>query len=142
MQNTTNIVTLQQPRDVATREMHSSLYSAEAIKDNRCEGRSIAGDRLFVQITQAADKEFVGKTISCTAVDSSAHGIKFLTEEEVPPGCLMDLWVDNQARPGKFFLSGDARWTQKAGAVSTLVGVRLQEGTATDIDSWKTLHTA
>ena len=72
--------------------------------------------------------------MACKAVDASAHGIKFLADDFIPVGCLLDLWVDDKSRPGKFFLSGDVRWTHKAGKISTMVGVRLQDGLATDIE--------
>lgn len=112
------------------------------VDDSRTEGRAIIGERLFVQITQASDQSLVGKTLACKAVDASGHGIKFLADDFFPVGCTVDLWVDDKSRPGKFFLSGEARWTQKAGADSTLVGIRLLEGMATDIEGWREVYDA
>jgi hypothetical protein len=105
--------------------------------DQRAEDRAISGEKLFIQVTQAEETQLVGKTISCIAVDASAHGIKLITEEFIPVGCLLDLWVDDLSRPGKYFLSGDIRWTQKVNASNTMIGVRLQDGVATDIDQWR-----
>lgn len=116
--------------------------TGDDVTEQRSEVRAITGERLFVQITHANDKDLVGKTMACKAIDASAHGIKFLADDFIPVGCLLDLWVDDKSRPGKFFLSGDVRWTQKAGRVSTMVGVRLQDGLATDIESWKENHPA
>lgn len=135
MQSTSNIVSLHKTGrpEVAPTQSHS---------EQRTEVRQSCGERMFIQITQAGDKKLVGTTLSCQTVDASPHGIKFLVSEFVPIGCLLDLWVDDQSRPGKFFLSGDVRWTQKVGEHNTLVGVRLQEGLATDIESWKDLYAA
>lgn len=108
--------------------------------DQRAEYRTIRGEKLFVQITQAADQQLIGKTLSCIALDASSHGIKFMTEEVIPVGCLLDLWVDDQSRPGKFFLSGDVRWTQSIDSVNSEIGVRLQEGLSTDIDQWREVY--
>lgn len=141
MQNTTNLVSLQQTQ--GQKEMHLSAgvsNGAPGPEDQRMEQRETTGERLFVQITQAGDKALIGKTMACRAVDASAHGITFLADDFVPVSCLVDLWIDDKARPGKFFLTGDVRWTQKAGKGSTVVGVRLNEGLATDIAGWKDAH--
>ncbi len=139
MQTTSNVVSLQKARDT---EMMGADGQPKDGSEQRAEPRVVTGERLFVQITQANDKTLVGKTMACKSIDASAHGIKFLAEDFIPVGCLLDLWVDDAARPGKFFLSGDVRWTQKAGKISTIVGVRLQDGLATDIDGWKDTHPA
>ncbi len=141
MHTTSNVVSLHKARGSKAMDMKSD-NTAGRPEEQRSELRQISGERLFVQITQASDKDLLGTTLSCKAVDASAHGIKFLVDDFVPVGCLIDLWVDDKARPGKFFLSGDVRWTQKVGHSSTMVGVRLQEGLATDIEDWKDLHSA
>ena len=138
MQTTSNIVSLQKARGSEMMGIKPSIGAD--VTEQRSEARAITGARLFVQITQANDKDLVGKTMACKAIDASAHGIKFLADDFIPVGCLLDLWVDDKSRPGKFFLSGDTRWTQKVGRVSTMVGVRLQDGLATDIESWKENH--
>ena len=122
--------------------LNNSQAATRRPEDQRCEVREQSGERLFVQITQSADPELVGRTMACTTVDASAHGIKFLADDFIPVGCQIDLWVDDKKRPGKYFLSGDVRWTQKTGKSATLVGVRLQEGLATDIESWKDIRPA
>ena len=137
MQTTSNIVSLHKNRSNAAHQIQRDVPDSD---DNRSEAREISGERLFVQITQASDKELIGKTMACQTVDASAHGMKLLAEGFIPVGCLLDLWVDDKSRPGKFFLSGDVRWTQKAGRASAIVGVRLQDGLATDIEGWKEAH--
>jgi hypothetical protein len=137
MQRTSNIVSLHKDRPSEVKQNAPGEHRSE---DNRTEVREISGEPLFVQITQSSEKELIGKTMACKAVDASAHGIKFLAKDFIPVGCLLDLWVDDKSRPGKFFLSGDVRWTQKEGKISTMVGVRLQDGLATDIESWMDVH--
>jgi hypothetical protein len=138
MQATSNVISLHAIRGRNAMNVEESPVRAVSVEnEQRAESRELIGERLFVQIIQAGDQALVGKTISCTAVDASANGIKFLTKEFVPVGCLLDLWVDDATRPGKFFLSGDARWTQSVGIATTLVGVRLQQGAATDLDEWQ-----
>ncbi len=140
MHSTSNVVSLHKARESGAAETQSKQNTSGIQEEQRAEPRDHSGERLFVQITQAGDKDLVGSTLSCKTVYSSANGIKFLTTEFIPVGSLVDLWVDEQARPGKFFLSGDVRWTQKVGHTSTIVGVRLQDGLATDIENWKEVH--
>ncbi|MFT7219290.1 MAG: hypothetical protein ACI8Z1_000904 [Candidatus Azotimanducaceae bacterium] len=135
MPTPSNVVSLSSVRDART--LSTRGKDAGSPEDNRAEARELTGERLFVQITQADDKDLIGKTMACSAIDASAHGIKFLADDFIPVGCQLDLWVDDEARPGKFFLSGESRWTQKVGRTSTMVGVRLQDGLATDIESWQ-----
>jgi len=135
MPTPSNVVSLSSARDA--RNLSTRGKGTGGPEDNRIEARELTGERLFVQITQSHDKELIGKTMACRAVDASAHGIKFLADDFIPVGCQLDLWVDDEARPGKFFLSGETRWTQKVGRTSTMVGVRLQDGLATDIESWQ-----
>ena len=134
----TNVVSLKKARESEVAK--NAQTKGTDPEDQRTELRELAGERLFVQITQCGDKDFVGTTCACKTIDASAHGIKFLADMFIPVGCLIDLWVDDKARPGKFFLSGDVRWTQKVGDVSAMVGVRLQDGLATDIESWKEVY--
>ena len=109
-------------------------------EDNRSEIRMVSREPLFVQITQSSEKNLIGKTMACKAVDASGHGIKFLAEGFIPDGCLLDLWVDDLQRLGKYFLSADVCWSRKAGKDSRVTGVRLQEGLATDIQRWEGVH--
>ena len=97
-------------------------------------------DRLFTQIVLSPDEpDLVGTTLSCTAVNMSVGGIQFRTTRAVPVGTLLDLWVDVSSRPGKFFLSGEVRWSRPTnesdenGMEMHFVGVQLRSGAATDI---------
>jgi hypothetical protein len=131
------VVSLNKVRDL---EAAKNAQSRNLDTELRSEARESSAERLFVQITQAGDKDLLGTTCACTMLNASAHGITFVTEAFVPVGSLIDLWVNDKTRPGKFFLSGDVRWTQKIDETSTIIGVRLQGGLATDIESWKEIH--
>ena len=108
--------------------------------DVRKEIRKGSGEGLLVQITKSSEKHLIGKMIKCKVVDGSAHGVSFLAEGYIPVGCQLDLWVDSLSSMEKYFLSGEVCWTQKAGEVPCAMGVRLQEGSATDIEPWKAVH--
>lgn len=107
-------------------------------RDQRREDRRTSNERLFIQIVECSDNDLVGTTLSCHALDISSGGLRVRTDRFVPVGCHLDLWIDNSARPGKFFLTSDVRW------IMTLengyeFGVQLHEGAATDIEEWREL---
>ena len=137
MQTTSDIANL---RNDLESDAYQNLPVEPGSQDNRSEIRVASRESLFVQITQSSEKNLIGKTMACKAVDASGHGIKFLAEGSIPDGCLLDLWVDDLQRLGKYFLSADVCWSREAGKVSTVIGVRLQEGLATDIQHWKDVH--
>lgn len=117
--------------------------------DKRMHPRLESDDRLFTQVVLAADQpDIVGMTLSCAAVNMSVGGIQFRTTEPVPVGTLLDLWVDVATRPGKFFLSGEVRWSRPTGETDTnglelhFIGVQLKKGAATDISDWREFHGA
>ena len=116
-------------------------------QDQRLHPRLESNDRLFTQVVLSADEpDLVGTTLSCTTVNISVGGIQFRTNEPVPTGALLDLWVDVANRPGKFFLAGEVRWSRPAGEPDTngdpqwFVGVQLKTGAATDIVDWRDYH--
>ena len=98
MQKTSNIGALCNDGD------SNAQQNEPGSEDNRSEIRAVSGKRVFVQITQSTEKDLMGKTMACKTVDASAHGIKFLAEDFTPVGCLLDLWVDDLSRRGKYFL--------------------------------------
>ena len=115
--------------------------------DKRIHPRLESDDRLFTQVVLATDEpELVGTTLSCTAVNMSVGGIQFRTNQAVPVGTLLDLWVDVSTRPGKFFLSGEVRWSRPTneqdenGESLYFLGVQLKSGAATDILDWRDYH--
>jgi Tfp pilus assembly protein PilZ len=124
-----------------------SAVRAASTQDQRLHPRLESDDRLFTQVVLSADQpELVGTTLSCTAVNLSVGGIQFRTSAAVPPGSLLDLWVDVSSRPGKFFLAGEVRWNRPTGEVNAkgteewLIGVQLKSGAATDIMDWRDFH--
>lgn len=109
--------------------------------DKRQEFRREANERLFVQIISSRDPALVGTTISCRTRDVSGGGLQIEAEMPIPSGCHLDLWVDNTAGPGKFFLSSTVRWSHSIDGVH-YAGVELHEGAATDIEAWRAVHGA
>lgn len=122
------------------------VRSRQRSLDKRMHPRLESDDRLFTQVVLSADEpDLVGTTLSCTAINMSVGGIQFATTQPLPVGALLDLWVDISTRPGKFFLSGEVRWTRPGeptldGQPTWLIGVQLKSGAATDILDWREYH--
>ena len=115
--------------------------------DQRLHPRMDSDDRLFTQVVLSGDApDLIGTTLSCTAVNLSVGGIQFRTDHAVPSGSLLDLWVDVASRPGKFFLSGEVRWSRPThddvDGDHWFVGVQLKSGAATDIIDWRDYQAA
>ncbi|MDA1074362.1 MAG: PilZ domain-containing protein [Proteobacteria bacterium] len=112
--------------------------------DKRLHPRLESSDRLFAQVVVCSDDpEVVGTTLSCMAVNFSVGGVQFRTDQPVPIGAVLDLWVDVSTRPGKFFLTGEVRWSrpsQEPDSSEWFVGVQLKSGAATDIIDWRDYH--
>ncbi|MEX2489634.1 MAG: PilZ domain-containing protein [Pseudomonadales bacterium] len=107
--------------------------------ENRKEYRKLTTERLFLQIVECpADPELVGTTLSCRTVDVSSGGLRIQSKDHIPEGCQLDLWVDNSARPGKFFLTSHVRWIRTVDGQYE-IGVALHNGSATDIEDWRQL---
>jgi hypothetical protein len=111
--------------------------------DKRQHPRIDSDDRLFAQVVLSADDPgIIGLTFAGRASNFSLNGVQFTCAESVPPGTLLDLWIDATNRPGKFFLSGEVRWTRFSGLASSgtsgwRVGVRLRPSPATDYPVWR-----
>jgi len=111
--------------------------------DKRQHPRIDSDDRLFAQVVLSADDPTtVGLTFAGRAINFSLGGVQFICTESVPPGTLLDLWIDAANRPGKFFLSGEVRWTRfsglrESGASGWSIGVQLRPSPATDYHLWR-----
>ena len=105
--------------------------------EQRKEFRRESSERLFLQVVQADDQDMVGTTISCMALNVSPGGLMVACDQRIPPGCFIDLWVDDSARPGKFFLSSEVRWETENEPGEYQIGVALLDGAATDIEEWR-----
>jgi hypothetical protein len=118
--------------------------SARQGADKRLHPRLESTDRLFTQVIICGDDpDLVGTTLPCTAVNFSVGGVQFKTDSAVPVGSVLDLWVDVSNRPGKFFLTGEVRWSRPSEEEDTgewFVGVQLKSGAATDIVDWRDFH--
>jgi hypothetical protein len=105
--------------------------------EQRREFRRGSNERLFLQVVKSEDQDMVGTTISCIALNVSPGGLMVACDQRIPEGCFIDLWVDDSARPGKFFLSSEVRWEVESEPGEFQIGVELLEGAATDIEEWR-----
>ena len=121
------------------RSASTAASSRDAYHEQRREIRRVREDRLFLQVVDCDDGDLVGMTLSCDTVDVSANGLKVCSEKAVPVGAILDLWVDDSQRPGKFFLASRVRWSRGDSGTFQL-GVELIESTATDIVEWRDRH--
>ena len=106
----------------------------------RQETRHSSHERLFVQVVECEDPNLIGTTLSCDSVDVSAGGMRISSETYIPEGSQVDLWIDVNSGPGKFFLTSDVRWTRSTTEGSYHFGAQLREGAATDISEWRALQ--
>ena len=104
--------------------------------EQRTEIRRESQDRLFVQVIDCQDEQEIGTTLSCDALDVSAGGLKIASSQPVAIGAVLDLWVDDSQRPGKFFLSSRVRWIRREDS-QFQIGLELIDGAATDIQEWR-----
>ncbi len=110
-------------------------------QDKRRETRHYSDQKAFVQIVACPNARLIGTTISCLALDVSPSGIRIEADEMIPEGSHLDIWIDNDMGPGKYFLSSTVRWAVDLDH-SWQAGVELHEGAATDIDLWRSQYAA
>ena len=106
----------------------------------RQETRHSSHERLFVQVVECDDQSLVGMTVSCDSVDVSAGGLRISSETFIPEGSQVDLWIDVNSGPGKFFLTSEVRWSNTTNEGNCLFGAQLRDGAATDISEWRALQ--
>ncbi len=112
----------------------------DAGSEMREETRHASFDRLFVQVVECENRDLVGMTVSCDSVDISAGGLRVATSTHIPKGSQVDLWIDVNAGPGKFFLTSDVRWSTSTNSGGYQFGAELRDGAATDISEWRALQ--
>lgn len=123
-------------------ELKAPKVRARSI-DKRIHPRVDSDDRLFAQVVLSSeDPALVGLTVAGRAVNFSIGGLQFSCTASIPPGTLLDLWIDVANRPGKFFLSGEVRWSRftglnRSGDSGYAIGVQLRPSAATDYQLWR-----
>ena len=113
--------------------------SSDRDREQRKEFRKASDERLFLQIVNSDNRDVIGTTISCRALDVSANGLKIASEQQIPEGAAIDLWVDDSLNSGKYFLSSEVRWSEPMDN-GFHVGLLLRESSATDIQAWRSRH--
>ena len=106
----------------------------------RQETRHSSHERLFVQVVECNDQNLIGTTVSCDSIDVSASGLRISSETYIPEGSQVDLWIDVNSGPGKFFLTSDVRWAKSTSEGNFQFGAQLRDGAATDISEWRALQ--
>lgn len=102
--------------------------------------RPVCRDQLFVQVILCESRpDLVGRTWSCRTATVDGQRIGFLSEQPLPADALVDLWLDLADRPGKIFLSGQVDDCREAEDTRHRIDIRLDDGAATDIDTWRSL---
>ncbi|MFT6432787.1 MAG: hypothetical protein ACJAVI_000825 [Candidatus Azotimanducaceae bacterium] len=109
-------------------------------REMRQETRHSSHERLFVQVVECDDQKLIGMTVSCDSVDVSVGGLRISSETHIPEGSQVDLWIDVNSGPGKFFLTSDVRWSKTTNDGNYLFGAQLRDGAATDINEWRALQ--
>ena len=122
------------------RHLAQGAIMNDAGSEMREETRHASYERLFVQVVECADRNLVGMTVSCDSVDVSAGGLRVFSDTHIPEGSQVDLWIDVNAGPGKFFLTSDVRWSTATSDGGYQFGAKLRDGAATDISEWRALQ--
>lgn len=109
-----------------------------ALVNNYSEERS-GKEVMFLQVVSAdSEQGLVGRTERCTVVEAWASGLRVRSEKRIQSLCLVDLWVDIDGHPGKFFLTGLARWSKEADADGLYsIEIDLKNNPASDITDWR-----
>ena len=108
--------------------------------ERRQQLRLESDEKLILEITGCEQNESLqGTTVLCSAFDASAYGLKIYSPENaIYPGIELDLWVNIDGRPGKYFLSGKVMWSMPAEG-GQYAGVQLLKLDNTDIRDWQEL---
>ncbi|MEM7208581.1 MAG: PilZ domain-containing protein [Pseudomonadota bacterium] len=81
--------------------------------ERRQQPRLQRDEKLFIQITHCDDDpDLIDTTALCSTLDVSAVGLRLQTERSIKSGLELDLWVNIDGRPGKYFLSGVIQWCE------------------------------
>lgn len=134
---TAKVISLRGARDQVHRMEGSAMNE---VAERRIEQRQPREDRLFAQVTSCSEADLVGATFSCHTQDVSTGGLCITTDEFIPEGAKLDLWIENSRRPGKYFLTGDVRWSVTIEGARCAMGLELQASPTTDIETWRRDH--
>jgi len=108
--------------------------------EQRAEIRTPKSAQVLVQITECdQNANLVGTIHECTALDLSLSGIKIESTVEIPFGSRLDIWLNLEPEPFKFFLLGRVNWTNQMSRQGDAyhLGIHLHDGIATDIENWR-----
>jgi hypothetical protein len=105
--------------------------------DRRTNRRRSRDERLLVQVVSAVGApELAGATLPSRTCDVSSGGIGLWLDRELAPGVRLELWVNVNGLPGKFFLCGEVRWARPV-APDYLHGIQLIPVPGDDLARWR-----
>lgn len=110
------------------------------VQNNRKNSRYARQDRLMSQVTASIQSVDVDKvTTPGKTLDISKRGLRIRSNDSVPIGSMLDLWVEISGLKGKFYLSSEVRWSKLDDRLGHIMGVELREGLGSDIVQWERL---
>jgi hypothetical protein len=104
--------------------------------DKRSETRVENQIRFFIHVAECTtDPELVGKSITCTSVDFSAHGLQLRTEQALPVDTILSITIGIGDPFAMYLLSGAIRWARTTSS-GAFMGILLQDKEGTDYNVW------
>ncbi|MBL4794885.1 MAG: PilZ domain-containing protein [Pseudomonadales bacterium] len=92
---------------------------------------------IHIEISAAShDQLDIGEVVSCATQDVSGAGLQIIMDRELPEGAILDLCVELEGIPRKFFLTAEVRWN-RAEDDGVKIGFLLFDGEQTDIETWR-----
>jgi len=128
--------------DARNHRTKSRVNMNQQSHERRIDTRKLSDERLFVQIVFSHDPDLVGTTVSCKTKDVSASGMRIECSSPIPAGCKLDIWIDVNDKPGKFFLTSDVKWSKGIDSGHCELGIALNDGATTDIAEWRAVHSS
>jgi len=106
-------------------------------RELRKDARHPGGERLFFQIASSQAAELVGTTVHSRVLNVSANGLNIESRAFALEADRLDMWIDNYCRPGKFFLTGDVKWSSNSRDGICCLGIALHDSPTTDLAEWR-----
>ncbi|MFT4821952.1 MAG: hypothetical protein ACI96P_001685 [Candidatus Azotimanducaceae bacterium] len=105
--------------------------------DNRAEPRVTHHIRFFVHV-EACDEnpDLIGTSIECEAIDFSAHGMQFKTEQVLPTDTMLGITIGIGKPFSMYTLQGQIRWSRMI-QEDICMGVLLVKSDDTDYAKWE-----
>jgi len=101
--------------------------------DRRVHLRALRSERLLVQTRDVARR-----TLKCHTADVSPGGLQLVVSHYMAKGTILELWIKLTGAKRNHYLLATVRWCG-ADEGGFRLGVRVQDGPATDFKAWRKL---